>query len=227
MLSTQELSTLFQIISDDNQTFETIFDSFNKSFDKSNQFKVGASLCILLKDNLLNITQKIISYYILYTFTTEDKIINNPFLPIILEIVKNTKNKIEQNFLTDFLYNQINYIKSSVKSYIQENSNESKLNLNEIQIFSEQYNKSKTNILSSLNDHMRDVIYDRKNNDIKNLDKRNTKLDNNNIIEDLNLNYFQPNYMSYYTSQNSLFKNEPIWITPTLKHDYIWEKIEK
>ena len=226
MLSSQELSTLFQIISDDNQTFETIFDSFNKSFDKSNQFKVGTTLCFLLKDNLLNISQKIISYYILYTFKAEDKLVNNPYLQIILEIIKTTNNKVEQNFLTDFLYNQINYIKSSVKNYIQENSNESKLNLNEIQIFSEQYSRSNVNNLNYLNDHMRNVVYDRKKNDIKNLDKHYTKPDNS-ITEDLNLNYFQPNYMSYYPGQSSLFQNEPIWISPTLKHDYIWEKIEK
>ena len=73
---------------------------------------------------------------------------------------------------------------------------------------------------------MRNVIYDRKKNDIKNLDKHHSKPDNN-IIEAINFNYFQPNYMSYYPSQNSLFKNQPIWITPILKHDYMWEKIEK
>ena len=53
---------------------------------------------------------------------------------------------------------------------------------------------------------MRNVIYDRKKNDIKNLDKHHSKPDNN-IIEAINFNYFQPNYMSYYPSQNSLFKN--------------------
>ena len=105
MLFPQELSTLFQIISNDNQTFETIFDSFNKSFDKQNQFKVGIAIYFLLKDNLLNITKKIISYYILYTFNIENKISNNPFLQIILGIISITKNKVEQNFLTDLLYN--------------------------------------------------------------------------------------------------------------------------
>ena len=84
--------------------------------------------------------------------------------------------------------------------------NDSKINLNEIQIFSEQYYKSNTNIFNNLNDHMRNVIYDRKKNDIKNLDKHHSKPDNN-IIEAINFNYFQPNYMSYYPSQNSLFKN--------------------
>ena len=65
MLSSQELSSLYQIISDDNQTFESISESFTKSF-KSNQLKAGTALSILLKDNVLNTVQKIISYFFIF-----------------------------------------------------------------------------------------------------------------------------------------------------------------
>lgn len=233
MLSSQDLSTLYQIINDENQTFENIGDNFKKAFDKSNQLKAGAALCILLKDNLLNIQQRIMSYYILYILKTGEKIETNPFLPIILEIIQTSKNKIEQNFLFDFLYNQIDYVKTQIKSYLQDNSKESKLNLQQIQVFWEKYYKellNGNNINQNLNDHMRDIIFDRKKNDIKNIEHHPpVDLKNAKIEEELNLNYFQPNYMTYYPTNdnNVLFNDEPIWLTPTLKHNYTWEKQEK
>lgn len=233
MLSSQDLSTLYQIINDENQTFENIGDNFKKAFDKSNQLKAGAALCILLKDNLLNIQQRIMSYYILYILKTGEKIETNPFLPIILEIIQTSKNKIEQNFLFDFLYNQIDYVKTQIKSYLQDNSKESKLNLQQIQVFWEKYYKellNGNNINQNLNDHMRDIIFDRKKNDIKNIEHHPpVDLKNTKIEEELNLNYFQPNYMTYYPTNdnNVLFNDEPIWLTPTLKHNYTWEKQEK
>ena len=233
MLSSQDLSTLYQIINDENQTFENIGDNFRKAFDKSNQFKAGTTLCFLLKDNLLNIQQRIISFYILYILKTGEKIETNPFLPIILEIIQTSKNKIEQNFLFDFLYNQIDYVKMQIKSYLQDNSKESKLNSQQIQIFWEKYYKellNGNNINQNLNDHMRHVIFDRKKNDIKNIE-HHPPIDFKavKIEEELNLNYFQPNYMTYYPANdnNVLFNDEPIWLTPTLKHNYIWEKQEK
>ena len=66
MLSQNDLSLLYKIISDKNKTFEEISKIFNSKFSKDSQIKAGTSLLILLEDNLLNINQKIISYYILY-----------------------------------------------------------------------------------------------------------------------------------------------------------------
>ena len=61
MLSSNELSNLYKIISDENQTFEKISQSFSESFNKNDYMKIAVSLCILIKDNLLNIHQRIIS----------------------------------------------------------------------------------------------------------------------------------------------------------------------
>jgi hypothetical protein len=52
MLNTNELSNLYTIISDENKTFESILLSFQKSFMKIEQFKVGVSLIFLIKDNV-------------------------------------------------------------------------------------------------------------------------------------------------------------------------------
>ena len=122
MLSSNELSNLYKIISDENQTFEKISQSFSESFNKNDYMKIAVSLCILIKDNLLNIHQRIISFYILYFIKKSDKLEISPLLPLLLETLQFTKNKIEQSFLLDFLFNQINYLNITVKSYIQDNS---------------------------------------------------------------------------------------------------------
>ena len=102
MLSQKELSLLYTIISDDNQTFEKISQSIQNIFIKENQAKVGTTLFILLKDNLLNIHQRIISYYILYDFSKNEKIESNTYAPIILELLENSKNKNEHCFFWIF-----------------------------------------------------------------------------------------------------------------------------
>jgi len=52
MLNSNELSSLYQIISDENKSFENIAGNFQKNFQKSDQFKVGITLWFLLKDNV-------------------------------------------------------------------------------------------------------------------------------------------------------------------------------
>ena len=229
MLSQKDLSLLYQIISDDNQTFKKISESFQNNFPVENHSKAGTTLAFLLSDNLLNIHQRIISYYILYDITKEEKMETNPYLPIILEMLQNSKNKNEQNFLVDFLYHQINYLNLTIQNYLKDNTKELKMNLIQIQMQWDKYYKeilNKDNIEIKANDKIRPLIYDRKKIDIKNIDNHNNlNLLMNNIENELNLNCFNPNYMSYYPSNNiTFFNSEPIWVLPYLKHNFIWEK---
>ena len=103
MLSPNDLSLLYKTISDKNQTFENISKVFQLNFNKDIQIKVSHTLFILLKDNLLNMRQRIISYYILYIISRKEKKETNPYLSIILESLQNSNDKKEQNFLIDFL----------------------------------------------------------------------------------------------------------------------------
>ena len=235
MLSQKDLSLLYQIISDDNQTFKKISDSFQNNFKKEIQINVGTTLMFLLRDNLLNIHQRIISYYIFYDITKDEKMESNPYLPIILERLQNCKNKNEQNFLVDFLYHQINYLNITIQEYLKDNTKEFKMNLNQIQMQWDKYYKeikNKKNIDLKTSDKIRPVIYDRKKSDIKNIDNHNnfnllmnSNNTSNDIEKEFNLNYFNPNYMSYYPlNNNTFFNSEPIWLFPSLRHNFIWEK---
>ena len=53
MLNQNELTLLYNVISDENKTFENIAMNFQKSFAKSDQFKVGVTLWFLLKDDVI------------------------------------------------------------------------------------------------------------------------------------------------------------------------------
>jgi hypothetical protein len=230
MLSSQDLSLLYKIISDKNQTFEEISKVFNSKFNKDSKNKAAASLLILLEDNLLNFHQKIISYYILYDISKREKMETTPYLSFILERLRKSNDKIEQNFLIDFLCGQINYLNISIDKYLKENPKEQRINTTQIQMQWNKYYKEilrKKNIVINEDDKIRPVINMRKINDIKNIDK-NPNIDFlGNINKDeinLNFNYYKPNYMSFCPVNNCFLPSEPIWLFPQLKHNFIWEK---
>ena len=233
MLSPNELSNLYKIISDENQTFESIAKLFNETFQESDQFKIAITISILIKDNLLNITQRIISYYLLYIMKQNFNFQISPFIPIILESILKSNHINEQSFIFDFLNNKINYINSSIKAYIQENTNKFNSNnqiLPYLQMIRHKYQLEKNLIginNQKMNNYIRYILYDRKKGDIKNIDNhQNINLEKNiNIEKELTINYYEPSLMSFCSGINNkrFIENEPIWIMPQLRHNYIWE----
>ena len=233
MLSPNELSNLYKIISDENQTFESIGKLLNEKFKESDQMKIAISLCILLKDNLLNLSQRMISYYILYIMKKNFNFEISPFLPIIIESIQKSNNRNEQYFLLDFLNNKITYANSTIKNYIQETTN--KININQnlpfLQLICQKYQNDKSLIVNSnpkMNNFMRYVLYDRKKSDSKNIDNHNDiNLEKYLKSEkELNLKYFEPNLMSFCPdgiSNQKFIENEPMWIMPKLRHNFLWE----
>ena len=227
MLSQKDLSLLYQIISDDNQIFEKISQSFHNNFKKEIQTQVGTTLFFLLKDNLLNIPQRLISYYILYEISKKENIESSTYVPIILEILQNSQNKIEHGFVLDLLSNcPPNYLNATVRNYLKENSQKFTTNISQIQMQWEKFYKDKKMINLKINDQIRPIIYDRKNRDKKNSDSQIMNNDNkDNMFEkEFNLNYFNPNYMSYYPKNNNFINSEPFWLLPLMKHNFIWDK---
>lgn len=233
MLSPNELSLLYELISDEKQTFEKIATKFDSNFNNESKAKATMTLLILLNDNILNIHQRIISYYILYEKYKKERMETNPFLSLILEKLESSTDKAEQNFLIDFLCGQINYSNLTVDKYLNQNPKEQKINITQIKMRWDKYYKEilrQKNINIKTDDNRRSVIYDRKNTE-KNIDNHPNLdlLQNicNNKDNNFNLNYFKTNYMSYYpvnNFSNSFFNKEPIWILPSLKHNFLWEK---
>ena len=220
MLSPSELTTLYNIISDDTKSFEIISNTFQKTYSKSEQFKVGVTLWFLIKDNLLNLSQRLSSFYILYDMYKNEKLQSIPFIPIVLQTLNESKNKIEQQFLIDFIQNKIEYSKTPINIYIEDNEKNQNIIIPDLEEYWNNYKNQTEKINKSINDWMRPIIYDNKENKSNN---NNFNLNQLTPVE-VSMKYFEPNYMSYYPNTNyTFYDDEPLWIIPTLKHDFIYD----
>lgn len=230
MMSQIDLSKLYTFISNSNQTFENISKFFNTEFSAENKNKAITVIIILLKDNLLNINQRIICYYILYDTSQKEKMETNPFLFIILEKLKNSKDKIEQNFLLDFLYKKINYLGKTINEYVNKKPKEMRINIMQIQMQWDKYYKEllkQKNININSDGKIRPFIYDVNNVNIMGINnsfKKFNALDNVNIENKNHLNYFKSDYMSFRPNNINFLSSEPIFLLPNLNHKFIWEK---
>ncbi len=228
MISSNELSEVFKIISDENKTFRDIAQIYNELFKDKDKLRIALSLCILLKDNLLNITQRLISFYLLYLMKINFHIDVGPFLPLIIETIQTTKNISEQNFLFDFLNNEINYINSTVKNFLKDKTkvNYNKTNVFFLQSLYQKYllEKPKDKKMSNF---IRHILYDRKKTDIKHIDNHTSvnlpQYINTN--QEMSLKLCEPSYISLCPKLNNseFIDKEPVWIMPQLKHNFNWD----
>ena len=219
MLSQSELTTLYNIISDETKSFELISETFQKTYSKSEQFKIGITLWFLIKDNLLNLSQRLSSFYILYDMYRNEKLQSIPFIPIVLQTLNETKNKIEQKFLIDFIENKIEYSKTQINTYIEDTEKNININIPNLEDYWKNYKNQTEKINKIINDWMRPIIYEKKEN-------KNNKLYNLNQLTpiEVSMNYFEPNYMSFYPNINyPFYEDEPLWIIPSLKHNFIYD----
>ena len=231
MISQKELAKLYSYLSNENQTFEQIIKSFNEEFNIESRNKAINSIIILLKDNMLNLSQRIISYFILYNIPQKENTEANPFLFIILEQLKNSNDEREQDFLIDFLYKKINYLKMTIKQYLSQSKREMRINLTQMKLQWDKYYKeilAKNNINVKSNDKIRAIIYDRGRIDINNQNVNNITNYNGipdvNILNQSNLNYFNIDYMYFKPINNNFVSSEPVILIPNLRHNFIWEK---
>lgn len=228
MMSQEELSKLYSYISNSNLTFENISKLFSEEFTVESRKKAITTIIILLKDNLINISQRIICYFILYDTSQKEKNEINPFISVILDKLKNSNDEIEKNFLIDFLYKKINYLNKTVNEYINEKPKEMKINTTQIIIRWEKFYEElvrKQNIKNFSKDKISPIVRYRNNCDISSSDNINSTYDfivNNQ--KEMNLNHFENDYMSFRPAINQFIDSEPVFLLPKLNHCFLWEK---
>ena len=223
MLSQSELTSLQKIINDDTKSFEDLKIFSNSFFNKSIHYKVGITLSILIKDNQLSLSQEISSFYILYCLSEDER--EKGFFPLnslIIDILKETKIKTKRIFLFELLKNKITNNKIKIKDYInytEQFKNNKKLE-DDINLEIIKLSNNKEKILEK-DLYLNPMIHEKKI-----TDKKINDINNNNVqltSEEPLFYFFKSNYMSYYESSTNLFRNEPYWIFPMLKHNFIWE----
>ena len=224
MLSSSELS-LCTIISDESKSFEDIANAFQKTYQKMEQFKVGITLWFLIKENLLNLSQRLASFYIMVDMCNTAKITANPFAPIILETLQKAKNKYEKKFLMDCLSSKLTYKGMTIKEFKDDKDIED-ITVPDLTEYWDEFNKAVESFGKNINDWIRPIIYD--------TTKNGDKVESNDLkppfdftqlsAEELGFNYFEPNYLTYYPNANYPFlEDEPMWIMPTINYDFIWD----
>ena len=219
MLSQTELASLNQILSDDNKTFEGVATTFQKSFSKLDQFKIGVNLWCLLKENLLSLHQRLFSFYILYDMYKSEQVPTTPFIPLLLESFESSTNQSEKKLISDLLDFKFTQAKITAKQYIEETKNESDPKVDIAQYW-KIHNLSKEESTKQISDWIRPVIYEttEKKNEKSNFDF--TQLTN----DETSFSSFDPGFLTYYPNSSfQFYEDEPMWILPSLKYDFIWD----
>ena len=237
MLTQADLSTLNEIVSDETKTFENISQTFQNSFQKFEQFKVGLSLWIMIKQNLLNLSQRLASFYIIYDMYKQEDSKTTPFIPLFLECLEKTNINIEKKMLKDLIEFNPFQTKITVKEYIETGKNLENINIpeNDLKQYWRMHESHKEKCIPENEDFISPVLYDNSDININNINNDVTQNINNpenmpvfdiSKISPLELNFdnIEPNFLTYYPNSNSQFYNdEPMWILPTLKYDFIWD----
>ena len=211
MLSSNELSIIQNLISDESLTFEELISKFTSIYDSSKYFIISMTLEILIIDHQLTLFQEITAFYILYYLSKEKKGYSN-FSSLVNNILNETKEKVIKIILTNFLNNNLNDLHIKIVDYIK------KIAENKINNLKIEGNTQENKNFSFINP----LIYEKQHHDYRDINKKNLK---EHISDKINFKYTEPNYMSFYPilSNNIIFHNELKWILPGLKHNFIWE----
>ena len=211
MLSSNELSIIQNLISDESLTFEELISKFTSIYDSSKYFIISMTLEILIIDHQLTLFQEITAFYILYYLSKEKKGYSN-FSSLVNNILNETKTKVIKIILTNFLNNNLNDLHIKIVDYIK------KIAENKINNLKIEGNTQENKNFSFINP----LIYEKQHHDNRDINKKNLK---EHISDKINFKYTEPNYMSFYPilSNNIIFHNELKWILPGLKHNFIWE----
>lgn len=116
MLETRELRSLLGVLNEDEKPLEQVASAFLRTFTKNDHFKVGCTICILLQDNLLTSSQRIVGFSILCDLYRNESTGTNPFLPVFLEALEKGVDACEKKFLVSLLSSAPSNRESSKKS---------------------------------------------------------------------------------------------------------------
>ncbi len=104
VLSVDELSSLLDILGQEDKPLEAISAKFQKTYHKPDHFKVCCTIYVMLKDDLLQPPSRLAAFYILYDLYTSEPLASNPFLPIFINTAQNENTQenqriVERNFV--------------------------------------------------------------------------------------------------------------------------------
>ena len=162
MLSSNELSIIQNLISDESLTFEELISKFTSIYDSSKYFIISMTLEILIIDHQLTLFQEITAFYILYYLSKEKKGYSN-FSSLVNNILNETKEKVKKIILTNFLNNNLNDLHIKIVDYIK------KIAENKINNLKIEGNTQENKNFSFINP----LIYEKQHHDNRDINKKN------------------------------------------------------
>lgn len=106
----EDLSILLETLDQDDKPLEVIASRFHKTFqNKAAPFKLGCTLYMMIKDDLLSLSSKLTAYYLLMDMYSSEPQASNPFLPCFVAAGQregsDSRTTVERNFVTSLLSN--------------------------------------------------------------------------------------------------------------------------
>jgi len=226
MLSTKDLTTLLNLLGEEEKPFETLATTFHRTFNKTDHFKVGCAINFLLEDSLLKqISHRLAAFYILHDLYKTEPFSNNPFLLVFLDTLQKSIDPVEKQFLI-FIINS---------SYPKDFSKRSPKEL--LTIFDKNPNPPIPDVT-----HLRKQYMDKQPkggsafraagisplipdpDDEENTENSTESNDPQITADELTLLSFEPPYMRPAPPlYDSTKEEEMIWLDPELHHTVLWD----
>jgi len=162
-----------------------------------------------------------------------------PFIPLFLECLEKSTINVEKKMLKDLIEFNSFSSKITIREYIENGKKLENIEIpdTDMEQYWRMHESHKDKCIQENEDWISPVLYDNSENDnnINNINNdvtQNVKSQETMPVfdiskmspEELNFDSFEPNFLTYYPNSNQQFYNEePMWILPTLKYDFIWD----
>ena len=87
MLSVREVSALLEILQA-AQSLDAAAAAFQRAFVRADHFRVSASMCILIEDGLLPLSQRTAALFIIHDLYKADPPGVHPFMPFLVGLLQ-------------------------------------------------------------------------------------------------------------------------------------------
>jgi hypothetical protein len=85
LVGEDELGRVLELLRESKHSLSRISDTFKGRFERSDLFRVGCALCVLVEDDLLTKAERLVAFYLLADGYSHNG--SNPFVPFFFKPV--------------------------------------------------------------------------------------------------------------------------------------------
>ena len=99
MLSSKELGALLALLDDHANVFGVLTDTFTKTYNKTEYFRIASGIFLLLQNRMLSLGSRLNAYYLLFDLYKSEPLPSNPFFPAFWLPPETNLTAAEKSFL--------------------------------------------------------------------------------------------------------------------------------